>query len=102
MKFINITSKGIKENVRDRRGFTFLMTFPILFVVLFAFAFGNGFTPFFTRGSNPHEIAVVNHDKGETVFLDNVTQQRNFGDSFSRLLGNATYENSRTESIPPK
>jgi len=96
MKFINITSKGIKENVRDRRGFTFLMTFPILFVVLFAFAFGNGFTPFFTRGSNPHEIAVVNHDKGETVFLDNVTQQRNFGDSFSRLLGNVTYENSST------
>lgn len=96
MKFINIASKGIKETFRDRRGFLFLMTFPILFVILFAFAFGNGFTPFFTRGSNPHEIAVVNHDKGETVFLDNVAQQRNFGDSFSRLLGNATYENSST------
>jgi len=96
MKFINIAYKGIKETFRDRRGAAFLMTFPILFVVLFAFAFGNGFTPFFTRGSNPHEIAVINHDKGETVFLDNVVQQRNFGDSFSRLLGNATYENSST------
>ncbi len=96
MKFINIASKGIKETFRDRKGFLFLMTFPILFVILFAFAFGNGFTPFFTRGSNPHEIAVINHDKGETVYLDNVIQQRDFGDSFSRLLGNATYENSST------
>jgi len=96
MKFINITSKGIKETFRDRKGFLFLMTFPILFVILFAFAFGNGFTPFFTRGSNPHEITVINHDKGEIVYLDNVIQQRDFGDSFSRLLGNATYENSST------
>ena len=96
MKFINVASKGIKETFRDRRGFVFLMAFPVLFIVLFAFAFGNGFTPFFTRGSAPHEIAVINDDKGAIVFFDNFTQQRNFGSSFSQLLGNVTYENSST------
>jgi ABC-2 type transport system permease protein len=96
MKFINVASKGLKETFRDRRGFVFLMAFPVLFIVLFAFAFGNGFTPFFTRGSVPHEIAVINDDHGALVFPNNFTQQRNFGSSFSQLLGNVTYENSST------
>jgi ABC-2 type transport system permease protein len=96
MKFINVASKGIKETFRDRRGFAFLMTFPVLFIILFAFAFGNGFTPFFTRGSASHEIVVINDDKGATVFFDGLAQQRNFGTSFSQLLGNVIYENSST------
>jgi ABC-2 type transport system permease protein len=96
MKFTNIASKGIKEILRDKRGFTFILTFPLLYIVIFAFAFGSGFTPFFTRGDAPHEIAVINNDTGATVFSSNIAQHKNFGDDFSQLLGNVTYENRST------
>jgi hypothetical protein len=51
MKFIKITSKGIRETFRDRRGFALLVAFPVLFMILFSFAFGTG--TFLSGGSPP-------------------------------------------------
>jgi hypothetical protein len=40
LKFLYISRKGIKEIFRDRRGFSLLVFFPVVLIVLFAFAFG--------------------------------------------------------------
>ena len=94
MKFINITSKGIRENLRDRRGFVFLLGLPVLLIVLFAFAFGSG--TFFSGGSLPHEVVIINNDAGVSLAVNNTTQYVNYGANFAGVLENATAENSTT------
>ena len=42
MKFIVLAVKGIKESLRDKKNFAFLMLFPLMFLVLFRVAFGWG------------------------------------------------------------
>ena len=44
MKLLKIAVKGLKETVRDRKGFVFLMLFPVLFILIFRLAFGFGAT----------------------------------------------------------
>lgn len=74
-KFIDITSNGIAENLRDRRGFVFLLGLPVLLIVLFSFAFGSG--TFLSGGSIPHEIVVINNDAGVRLAVNNITQYVN-------------------------
>lgn len=92
MKFIDIASKGIRENLRDRRGFVFLLGLPLLLIVIFAFAFGSG--TFQSGGSIPHEIVVVNNDAGVKLTVNNTTQYVNYGTNFTGVLENAIAENS--------
>jgi ABC-2 type transport system permease protein len=92
MKFVKITSKGIREIFRDRKGFFFLLVFPVFFIGVFSFAFGSG--AFQAGGSLPHDIAVVNYDAGTQVLSNNTTRLVNYGNSFTQVLENATAENS--------
>jgi ABC-2 type transport system permease protein len=94
MKSIDVTVKGVKETTRDRRGFLFILGFPILLIVLFAFAFGSG--SFLTGGSLPHNVVVVNEDVGVKVATNNTTKNINYGNNFIQVLTNATSENSST------
>ena len=94
MKSIDVTKKGVKETVRDRRGFMFILGFPILLIALFAFAFGSG--SFLSGGSLPHEVVVVNNDAGVNIATNNTTNYINYGNNFIQVLANATSENSST------
>src|SRR5659263_775403 len=94
MKSIDVAVKGIKETTRDRRGFLFILGFPILLVALFAFSFGSG--SFLTGGSLPHNVVVVNEDVGLKVVTNNTTKNINYGNNFIQVLTNATSENSST------
>ena len=94
LKFLYISRKGIKEILRDRRGFALLLFFPIVLIVLFAFAFGSG--SFLSGGSIPHQIAVVNNDAGVRLAVNNTMQYVNYGANFTGVLENATAENSTT------
>ena len=94
LKFIDITYKGIREILRDRRSFVFLLGLPVLLIVLFAFAFGSG--TFLSGGTLPHEVVVINNDAGISVAVNNTTQYVNYGSNFAGVLENATAENSTT------
>src|SRR5665647_367910 len=95
IKSIDVTVKGIREILRDSRGFALLLGFPVLLIVLFSFAFGSG--TFLSGGSLPHEVVVINNDAGVTLAVNNTTQYNNYGTSFTGVLANATSENSTTK-----
>jgi ABC-2 type transport system permease protein len=84
MKFLSIAIKDLKEILRDRRGFFFILLFPILFMLVFGFAFSSG------DQNTPHNIAIINYDQGSV--LNN--QSVNFGNNLTQLLVNAKYSNS--------
>ena len=84
MKFLSIAIKDLKEILRDRRGFFFILLFPILFMLVFGFAFSSG------DQNTPHDIAIINYDQGSV--LNN--QSVNFGNNLTELLVNAKYANS--------
>ncbi|MGZ4861942.1 MAG: ABC transporter permease, partial [Halobacteriota archaeon] len=94
LKSLHISRKGITEILRDKRGFALLLFFPVLLIVLFAFAFGSG--SFLSGGSIPHQIAVVNNDAGVTLTANNTTKYVNYGDNFVEILKNVTAANSTT------
>jgi len=94
MKFFKIASKAIRETFRDRKGFFFLLVFPIFFIAIFSFGFGSGTS---TTGILPHDITVVNYDVGTAVISNNTTRHVNYGHSFTEVLQNATLENSSTK-----
>ena len=89
MKFVSIATKGIKETVRDRKGLAMLLVFPMAFMLVFGFAFGAG-----EDVSTPHKIVVLNHDEGTVLTYGNTPEEMNFGDKFTEILRNLTYENS--------
>ncbi|MGZ7193865.1 MAG: ABC transporter permease [Halobacteriota archaeon] len=95
IKSIDVTVKGVREILRDSRGFALLLGFPVLLIVLFSFAFGSG--TFLSGGSIPHEVVVINNDAGVTLTVNNTTQYSNYGASFTGALANATSENSTTK-----
>jgi ABC-2 type transport system permease protein len=59
MKLIVLAVKGIKESLRDRKNFLFLMLFPLMFLVLFRVAFGWG-----PEATETYDIVVVDEDSG--------------------------------------
>jgi ABC-2 type transport system permease protein len=92
LKFASIFRKGLIETLRDRRGFILLVGFPVVLILLFAFAFGNG--SFLSGGSIPHQIAFINNDAGINVSVNNTTRHVNYGANFSGVLNNATAQDS--------
>ncbi len=85
MKFLSIAIKDLKEILRDRRGFFFILLFPMLFMLVFGFAFGG------MGGNTPHNLAVINYDQG-SVLPNN--QSVNFGNNLTQILENTKYPNS--------
>lgn len=95
LKFIHTSYKGIIENIRDKKGFALLLGFPVLFIIIFAFAFGSG--SFLSGGSILYEVVVINNDAGVMVAgTDNTTRYVNYGSNFTQVLMNTTAENSST------
>lgn len=86
MKFMSIASKDLKELLRDRRGLFFILLFPLFFMLIFGFAYGN-------MGENnaPHSIAVVNYDQGISMPGGTPT---NFGNKTIDILKEAKYPDS--------
>lgn len=87
MKFLSIAIKDLKELLRDRRGFFFILLFPILFMLVFGFAFGG-----MGQGNTPYNLAIVNYDQAATIPL--VNQSTNFGNNLTQILEDAKYQNS--------
>jgi ABC-2 type transport system permease protein len=87
MKFISIAKKDFKELIRDRRGLFMILIFPLFFMLVFGFAFGG-----MGQSNQPHNLAVVNYDKGATMPLTN--KQVNFGTNLTNILGDSKYENT--------
>ncbi len=94
VKFLSLAIKALKQTIRDRRSLFFLLLFPVVFMVIFAFAFGSPSS--LGTGTAPHEIAVINLDQGATVSTNNTTQHINDGASFTQLLENITYAQTDT------
>jgi ABC-2 type transport system permease protein len=59
MKLIVLAGKGIKESLRDKKNFIFLMIFPLMFLVLFRVAFGWG-----PEATETYDIVVLDEDVG--------------------------------------
>ncbi|MEI7827290.1 MAG: ABC-2 transporter permease [Euryarchaeota archaeon] len=94
MKFLSLAVKALKQTIRDRRSLFFLLLFPVVFMIIFAFAFGSPSS--LGTGTTPHEIAVINLDRGATVSVNKTTQHINAGANLTGLLGNITYEQTDT------
>jgi len=94
VKFVSLAVKGLKQALRDRRSLFFLLLFPVVFMVIFAFAFGSPSS--LGTGTTPHQIAVINLDRGATASINNTAQHINAGANFTALLGNVTYEGTDT------
>ena len=94
VKFLSLAIKALKQTIRDRRSLFFLLLFPVVFMVIFAFAFGSPSS--LGTGTAPHEIAVINLDQGATVSTNNTTKHINDGASFTQLLENITYAQTDT------
>ncbi|MGB8371894.1 MAG: ABC transporter permease [Halobacteriota archaeon] len=94
VKFLSLAIKALKQTIRDRRSLFFLLLFPIVFMIIFAFAFGSPSS--LGTGTAPHEIAVINLDRGATVSINNTTQHINDGASLTQLLENVTYAQTDT------
>ncbi len=59
MKVLILAAKGIKESLRDKKNFAFLMLFPLMFLVLFRVAFGWG-----PEATETYDIVVLDEDDG--------------------------------------
>ena len=94
VKFLSLAIKALKQTIRDRRSLFFLLLFPIVFMIIFAFAFGSPSS--LGTGTAPHEIAVINLDQGATVSTNNTTERINSGVNFTQLLENITYAQTDT------
>lgn len=86
MKFMSIAIKDLKELVRDRRNLFFILLFPLFFMLIFGFAYGN-----MGENNEPHAIAIVNYDQGIT--MPNGTNM-NFGDNITNILKDVKYQNT--------
>jgi len=88
MKFVTIAVKGLKEIVRDRGLLAMTLLFPMVFMLVFGFAFGAG------GGQNsPNDIVVLNNDLGRELNYGD-SEHFNFGENFTRVLRDLRYENS--------
>lgn len=87
MKFISIAKKDFRELTRDRRGLAMILLFPMFFMLVFGFAFGG-----MGQSNEPHNLAVVNQDKGATMPLTG--EQVNFGNNLTKILEDSQYQDS--------
>ncbi len=91
MKVASVALKTFREIGRDRRTLSFLLAFPIIFVVVFGSAtFGVG------QETAPHAVAVINEDGGVWVLNNTTPEFHNFGQEFLSVLENATYGDGTT------
>ena len=88
MKFMSIASKDLKELLRDRRSLFFILLFPLFFMLIFGFAYGN-----MGENNEPHNIAVVNYDQGVTMPGGT---HINFGDKTTDTLKDIKYPENDT------
>lgn len=88
MKFISIAKKDLKELLRDRRGLFFILLFPLFFMLIFGFAYGN-----MGENNEAHNIAVVNYDQG--ISMPGGTHI-NFGDKTLDTLKDVKYPENDT------
>ena len=86
MKFISIAKKDLKELLRDRRGLFFILLFPLFFMLIFGFAYGN-----MGENNEPHNIAIVNYDHGVT--MPGGTHM-NFGENITNALKDVKYQDN--------
>ncbi|HML04674.1 MAG TPA: ABC transporter permease, partial [Methanobacterium sp.] len=86
MKFMSIAIKDLKELVRDRRNLFFILLFPLFFMLIFGFAYGN-----MGENNEPHAIAIVNYDQGVT--MPNGTNM-NFGDNITNIIKDVKYQDT--------
>lgn len=82
MKLLSVASKTWKELVRDRKGFGIVLGLPLVFMLIFGFAFGQ------SDAVSTMELAVLNQDEGAPGAPDG-----GFGANLSSVLGNVTFEN---------
>jgi ABC-2 type transport system permease protein len=91
MKALSIAVKTSKEIGRDKRTLGFLLAFPVIFVVVFGIAtFETG------QVTGPHTLAIINEDEGAWVMNNTTPEFYNFGQGFTQVLENATYEDGTT------
>ena len=90
MKFVAIASKGGKELLRDHRGFIMILIFPLLFMLVFGFAFGG-----MGQANQPHDIAVINYDQGATLPISG--ERLDLGSNFTHVLEDVKYEDSEVK-----
>lgn len=86
MKFISVAIKDLKELLRDRRGLVFILLFPLFFMLIFGFAYGN-----MGQNNEPHSIAIINYDQGVTM-PDGTNM--NFGDNITNILKDVKYQDT--------
>ncbi|MGZ4893869.1 MAG: ABC transporter permease [Halobacteriota archaeon] len=94
VRFLSLAVKALKQAIRDRRSLFFLLLFPVVFMVIFGFAFGSPSS--LGTGTTPHKIAVINLDRGATVSVNNTSHIVSAGTNFTELLGNVMYEGTDT------
>jgi len=88
MKFVTIAVKGLKEMVRDRSLLAMTLLFPMVFMLVFGYAFGA------VGGQNrPYDIVVLNNDLGTNASFGE-SEHFNFGENFTQVLKDLKYENS--------
>lgn len=87
MKFISIAKKDFKELIRDRKSLAMILLFPLFFMLVFGFAFGG-----MGQSNQPHNLAVVNYDKGATMPITGETV--NFGNNLTKVLEDSKYQDS--------
>ena len=94
LKFLFVFSKENKALSRDKRGFAYMLAYPLLIIIIFSFAFGSG--SFLSGGSLPHEVVVVNHDVGVAIPSNHSAKYVNYGTAFTGVLENATADDKTT------
>lgn len=93
MKFATIAVKGLKEIVRDRGLLAMTLLFPVVFMLVFGYAFGVG------GGQNtPYVIVVLNNDSGASSSIMG-SGHFNFGENFTQVLRDLKYENSTVSML---
>ncbi len=85
MRILSVALKDLKEILRDKRSLFFILVFPMLFMLVFGFAFGD-----MGEQTEPHDIAVVNYDQGYVLNGENVA----FGNNLTTFLSDVKYQNS--------
>jgi ABC-2 type transport system permease protein len=86
MRFLSIAVKDLKEIMRDKKGLTFILIFPIILLIVIGLFVGAGL-----QGFHPHDLAIINYDQGS--ILTNGSNV-NYGNTLTQNLKNVKYQDS--------